>query len=462
MASIFTLKNGGRRVQFTDGDGARRDLYFGKKVELSDVKEIKAKIEDLVSAKISGRSLDYDVARWLAEVPGRLYEKLEKFRLVTARQKSSDAVATLGPFLQKYIADRTDVKASTATVFGHTRRNLIEFFGTVNGVCSTTRGERKPLAEITEGDAVSFQRFLKAKKKEKKLGKETIEVPALAKNTIIKRCQIAKQFFESAVAGRSIQSNPFGKLKGATIRANRERDYFLQPADALALIQAAPDAQWRLIVALSRYGGLRCPSEHLALRWDGIDWERKRMTVYSPKTEHRPGQESRIVPIFPEIETELGAVFDQALEGAEFVITRYRDAETNLRTQLLKIIRRAGLKPWPRLFHNMRASRQTELMQTHPIHVVCEWLGNSRLIAQEHYLRVTETDFDKATKKNTAQNTVQASENNGNPQHREMPESEKSPENSEFSGDSEDGAVVATGLEPVTSTMSTWRSNQLS
>ncbi len=29
--------------------------------------------------------------------------------------------------------------------------------------------------------------------------------------------------------------------------------------------------QWRLIFALSRYGGLRCPSEHLALRWGHID-----------------------------------------------------------------------------------------------------------------------------------------------------------------------------------------------
>jgi hypothetical protein len=63
------------------------------------------------------------------------------------------------------------------------------------------------------------------------------------------------------------------------------------------------------------------------------------------------------------------------------------------------------VKPWPRLFHNLRASRQTELMQNLPIHVVCEWLGNSRLIAQEHYLRVTETDFEAATrivKKNNA------------------------------------------------------------
>ena len=53
--------------------------------------------------------------------------------------------------------------------------------------------------------------------------------------------------------------------------------------------------------ALSRYGGPRCPSESPGLRWDGIDRQRSRFTVHSPKTEHHVGGESRIVPIFPEL-----------------------------------------------------------------------------------------------------------------------------------------------------------------
>ena len=61
----------------------------------------------------------------------------------------------------------------------------------------------------------------------------------------------------------------------------------------------------------------------------------------------------------------------------EFVITRYRDSNANLRTQLQRIIKRAGLKPWPKLFHNLRATRQTELSEEFPAHVVCSWLGNT-------------------------------------------------------------------------------------
>jgi hypothetical protein len=53
--------------------------------------------------------------------------------------------------------------------------------------------------------------------------------------------------------------------------------------------------------------------------------------------------------------------------------------------------------------------RQTELTYEHPQHVVCRWLGNSQLIAQRHYLQVTDEDFERAagldlTTKDTGEN----------------------------------------------------------
>jgi hypothetical protein len=49
-----------------------------------------------------------------------------------------------------------------------------------------------------------------------------------------------------------------------------------------------------------------------------------------------------------------------------------------------------------KLFHNLRASRQTELAQYFAEHVVCQWIGNSQAVAREHYLRVTDQDFSRA------------------------------------------------------------------
>src|SRR5262249_42048182 len=147
-----------------------------------------------------------------------------------------------------------------------------------------------------------------------------------------------------------------------------------------------------------RYGGLRCPSEHIALKWADVDWERSRFRVRSPKTANHADGGERWVPMFPELRLHLEEAFELAVPGAMHVITRYRDTNKNLRTQMHRIIRNAGLTPWPRTFHNLRASRQTELAGTFPLHVVCAWIGNKRAVAAEHYLQVTDADFERAAK----------------------------------------------------------------
>ena len=230
----------------------------------------------------------------------------------------------------------------------------------------------------------------------------------LADNTVRRRCGIAKQFFRAAQRRRLIGENPFADLKAIGVRANKSRDYFVSAADAQKVLDACPDAQWRLLFALSRFAGLRCPSEHLALRWSDVDWAGGRLTVHSPKTEHH-GKESRVVPIFAELRPHLEAVWEQAEPGSEFIITRYRDTNCNLRTQLERIIRKAGLEAWPKLFQNLRSTRETELAAQHPIHVVVAWLGNTQAVALRHYLQVTDADFDRAAAggKEAVQNPVQ-------------------------------------------------------
>ncbi len=236
------------------------------------------------------------------------------------------------------------------------------------------------LAEFTAGHADAFKASL---------------VRRLADNSVRRNLGRCRQFFEAAVRKRLIGSNPFGHLKGITVKGNAERFRFVTGDEIQRVIDAAPDAQWRLIIVLARYGGLRTPSETLALKWSDVDWERQRIRVTSPKTAH-VGKASRIIPLFPELLPHLQDAFELAAEGSEYVVTRYRDATQNLRTTMLKIIKRAGLEPWERVFHNLRATRQTELARTFPAHVVCDWLGNSVAVAGEHYLHTTDADFQQA------------------------------------------------------------------
>ncbi len=161
------------------------------------------------------------------------------------------------------------------------------------------------------------------------------------------------------------------------------------------------------------------------------------------------------MPLFPELRPYLQNVLDDLL--ADFdpkahrlseqpVITRYRDTNANLRTQLGKIIRRAGLKPWPKLFQNLRSTRETELAEEYPMHVVCDWIGNSQAVAAKHYLQTTDEHFAKAAQK-AAQNTAQ---DMGTGRQASEQECEK-PDNF----DNRRVLVVPemgdTGLEPVTS-----------
>lgn len=374
MASISHDKTTGRRtIQFVGPDGKRRSIRLGK-VNKKQAETAKLFVEDLLTAKTTGTSPKPVTAEWVSGLPRTLRTRLERTGLILPEERSE--CPTLGEWLGTYIRGRRDVKAGTATFYGHTKRNLLDFFG-----------QNRPLGAITPGDADEFRIHLATHE-------------GLSDNTVRRRCRMAKQFFRAAVRKQVIAENPFGDIKAAD-RPNEQRFYFITREQAEAVLDACPDSEWRLIFALCRYGGLRCPSEVLALRWEDIDWERSRFTVHASKTEHHTDGGIRQVPIFPELYPYLYDRFEQAEPGETYVITRYRNTNANLRTQLARIVKRAALTPWPKLFQNMRSTRETELTQQFPVHVVCKWIGNSQLVAAKHYLQVTEEHFTQA-----AQNPV--------------------------------------------------------
>ena len=53
---------------------------------------------------------------------------------------------------------------------------------------------------------------------------------------------------------------------------------------------------------------------------------------------------------------------------------------------------------WPKLWHNLRASRETELMREYDLATVCKWIGNSPAVAAKHYAMSVDlnADFAKA------------------------------------------------------------------
>jgi len=423
MASISKQPRGRRTIQFVGADGRRRSIRLGK-VSQRQAEAVKVKVEQLVAAAISGHAVDAETSRWVAGLDEVLADRLAAVGLIPQREN-----VTLGPFIDAYIESRHDTKESTTSLYRQTRRNLVEFFGA-----------NKQIRDITPGDADEWRLWM--------LEKGRVGGGPLGDNTVRRRCGRAKQFFNAALRKRLVTENPFADLKSA-VQANAARFHFVTREESDKVMGTCPNAEWRLLFALSRYGGLRCPSEHLSLRWGDVDWEHGRMTVRSPKTERHVGGESRVVPLFPELRPHLEEVFDAAEAGTEFVITRYRSTNANLRTQFLRIVRRAGVQTWQKPFQNLRSTRETELAEEFPLHVVTAWLGNSQPVAAKHYLQVTDDHFSKAV-----QNPVQqAHASPRNDSQAASPGHEKTPVLQGCASECDDlleGKAPRVGLEPTT------------
>lgn len=370
MASISTDSKGNRRILFVGADRKRRAVRLGK-VPIKMAEEVCRRVEALNACRIVDAAPDTDLARWVANVSVDLARKLAAVGLVGPRASTT----TLEPFLRSYIDGRTDVKPFTRTNLEQARKRMVAHFGA-----------GRPLREVTVGDAKQWVVKLRER---------------YAEATAARMVKRARQFFAAACDARLITENPFQGIKPGSMK-NPERLYYVPPEAAHKLIEAAPDADWRAIVALCRWGGLRCPSEVLALTWNDVDWERGRFLVRASKTEHHEHRGLRWVPLFPELRPHLESLWDVAEPGVPHVITRYRLPAQNMRTTFLKIILRAGLLPWPRLMQNLRATRETELARDYPLHVVTAWIGNSQAVAAQHYLSVTDQDFERA-----AQNPAQ-------------------------------------------------------
>ena len=184
----------------------------------------------------------------------------------------------------------------------------------------------------------------------------------------------------------------------------------------------APDAEWKLIIALWRFAGLRGSSEPLLLRWQDILWDQEKIIVHAKKTKRYEGKATRIIPIFPELVEPLLAARQEANENDVYVITKHAPRylkkvqdrsklskiSANLGTIFAKFVKKAGIKAWSKVVNNIRASWISDLLdgkyqtpdQQFGIQVIAEWAGNSPKVILRYYGRVRPQVFDQVTQFN--------------------------------------------------------------
>jgi len=387
VAGIGNEPGGRKRILWVAGDGRHMTFRLGK-VSQRQAEAVKRYVEDLVIALKTGNVRDEATALWVDKLPDVWRKRLAKAGLLTAGdappapepEPEPKPKLTLAAWLTRYIEGRGDVADNTRLKYQAAEKELLRYFGS-----------DKPLDAINPGDGEDFNIWLRTKR-------------GLSEGTARRRVGICKQFLAAAVKRRLLRESPFAEVKCGDF--SEDRFHFVPPATAHAVMKELPSPAWRLVFALTRWGGLRCPSEVTALTWADVTWadasrkhENGRFTVRSRKTARYNGKGSRVVPIFDELVGPFLEASEAAEAGAVYCCPQYpvKIANQMYRKMILQALARAGVEPWEKLFVNLRATRETELVSKHPGHVAAKWLGHSPKIALKHYLMVTDDDFARAS-----------------------------------------------------------------
>jgi integrase len=376
MKGLSKERNGRWRLQFNLPNGKRCRINLGCIPQYA-AEATARHIHQLVVSRASGAVLPMETAQWLGVASDALIQRLMEERVVDPAAVRPASI-TLADFLDLYFARPDDRAKRTIAQLKIARKNLLDYFDA-----------HRDLRSITCADAEDFRKWLKRPRGEKaKVWNEA---------TVNRIAGRAKEMFNYAKNRRLIEENPFGHLRGLTVRANSDTQFIVDRELTQAVMDALPDLEWRLIFALARFGGLRCPSEIVTLRWEDILWDVAKINIRCQKTQRYEGRGWRIIPLFPELHDLLREAWERAPEGAEWVITRYRKPTANPGVQLQRILAKAGIPAWPKLFQNLRFTRAVELVdEGYPEHVVQAWIGHTGAVAKKHYRTVRDEHFQRA------------------------------------------------------------------
>ncbi len=413
------------RILWRDSAKKKQTLRLGE-VDRRIAETARVAVGHLLVAKRYRTVPHPDATTWLGSVDDVIHARAAALGLCQPREAA--VVVTVDDLCKRFDAAAT-VKDGTRTTYAQACRSMREHFTPT-----------KDIRTIGPADADNFKRWLHEARVDSK-GKKR---KALAPATVAKRVKVARAVFGKAVRWGLLTSNPFQYVTAGSM-ANADRAFYVDRGTIGLILDRCPGDEWRAIIMLARYAGLRCPSEHAGLRWRDVNWEKGTLLVRSPKTAgHGDEHAVRVVPIDDDLMPVLIRLHEAAPDGAEKVLTRVRGPGINLRTQLERIMEEAGITPWPRMFHNLRASCATDWVEKIPPHAVAKYLGHSPMIAATHYLiaRDAHLDLAKGIGKSGTNPATQA--------HRHAPKGDQRGQGRKHTGDENldnPSGLVAVGAE---------------
>lgn len=360
--------------------GKRTKIRLGV-VSKNVAQEAGAHIDHMIEAVLYQTDFPPKTAAWLSTLPDELYQRFASAGLVGER--FADGVPALGTFLDDYLERKTGGSSRSGGWKSRTVSNrqqsiddLVRYFG-----------RDTPLDTI---DAGSPEEWLAWMTKAKPKGR------GLSPATASKKLKDARQFFDFARRKQYVAFNPFEGVR-LPPQDNPERLFYVPRKSIEKVLKQVTDPEFRLVIALGRYAGLRIPSEAKQLRWSDLNWAKRTVRITAPKKSGDAAAGQRVCRLFDELVPFLEAIGIPGTESTGHVLSSLQSiSRTNLRTQFGRYVDRAKVKRWPRLFQNLRASALTDLAEQYPLPWVCKWLGNSVDVAMRHYVMLKGIDLSEA------------------------------------------------------------------
>ncbi len=353
---------------------------------------MRLRVEQLLQAKALGTPLDSAMVEWIKALPSSTTKRLVRLDLLEER-----TTLTLAQLIERFLATRT-VREGTVKSYKQCTDSLVLVLG----------GDTL-IDQITTAGADAWRATISSRGRVKeKAGPRTLSTA-----TVAKRCNIAKAIFSKAKVWGLLPESPFRHVKPGS-QSNPDREHYVSLRDTEKLLEACTTGEWRALIGLARYAGLRCPSEVSTLRWTDINWEQKSLTVRSSKTAASAQHAVRTVPICVELQPILLELFEEADAGEARMVPLAHASSESVYQGLRRIVKKAGLEQWPRLSQNLRSSCATDWAGQYPIHESSKWLGHSPAIAAKHYLQSRDLHFKGVTgtgewRKSSAENELSQS-----------------------------------------------------
>lgn len=347
-------------------NGKRRMITLGK-VNATDARWITGQIEKLISYKKKGFPVPASLHQWLKSLDSSFRKLLMDAGIIDATYS-----ITFGQLLDLFLDDFRDGtrQPNTEKRIERSTRTARQYFG------------KLVVSEISQGDIERFEKALKRR--------------FTSEATWTKSLRDTKQVFRWGVSKKLIEENPIQFLKGGSMSNDARMEYV--DADTITEVIDICEGDWILIFALARFTGLRVPSEFYRLRWRDVNWDKETIQIYGVKT-----KQWRICPIFPPLNRYLSDAWEKLPDGTPakshiIQAEQRRRLESNLRSQALDFIDRAGVDRWPKLFVNLRMSCATDLLDHYPVQKVASWLGHSVKILLQHYHGTSGKEIEVARK----------------------------------------------------------------